>query len=98
MPFSENAMNALVEIFKSDRLTHTDLAEDGGVLLDIAGHQVLSLNEVGMFLVNLIHRDGGTAEQLTQRVVAEFEVDETTARTDVDQFLSELARFLRVAQ
>ena len=51
-----------------------------------------------MFLINFIRRDGGTAEQLTQHVVAEFEVDETTARTDVDQFLSELARFLRVSQ
>ena len=98
MPLSENSMNALIEILKSDRLTHTDLAEDGGVMLDIAGHQVFSLNEVGMFIINFIRRDGGTAEQLTQRVVAEFEVDETTARTDVDQFLSELARFLRVSQ
>ena len=75
------------------------MGEDGGVLLDIAGHQVFTLNEVGMYLVNLIRNDDvDAAEPLTQRVVAEFQVDEATARTDVDEFLSELARFLGLSK
>jgi hypothetical protein len=99
MLFPEMSMNPLVEVLKSDRLAYTDMGEDGGVLLDIAGHQVFTLNEVGMFLVNLIRQDDvGATEQLTQRLVAEFQVDEVIARADVDEFLSELARFLRVPQ
>ncbi|MDS4058562.1 MAG: PqqD family protein [Candidatus Contendobacter sp.] len=99
MLFPEQLLNPLVAVLKSDRLTYTDMGEDGGVLLDIAGHQVLTLNEVGMYLVNLIRQDDvGAAERLTQRLVAEFQVDEATARADVDQFLSELARFLGVSQ
>lgn len=97
MLFSEQLLNPLVAVLKSDRLAYTDLGEDGSVLLDIAGHQVFTLNEVGMYLVNLMRQDDvGAAEQLTQRLVAEFQVDEATACADVDQFLSELARFLGV--
>lgn len=97
MESSENLLNSLIELLKSDRLAYTDLAEDGGVMLDIVGNQVLSLNEVSMFLINLMRHDIGTVEQLTQRVLAEFEVDETTARTDIEQFLSELVRFLKIS-
>ena len=99
MLFPENSINPLVEVLKSDRLAYTDMGEDGGVLLDIAGHQVFTLNEVGMYLVNLIrHDDVDATEQLTQRLMAEFQVDEVIARADVDEFLSKLARFLRVPQ
>ncbi|MFZ1640714.1 MAG: PqqD family protein [Candidatus Contendobacter sp.] len=95
MLFSEQLLNPLVAVLKSDRLAYTDMGEDGGVLLDIAGHQVFTLNEVGMYLVNLMRQDDvDAAERLTQRVVVEFQVDEATARADVDEFLSELARFL----
>lgn len=99
MLFSEPLLNPLIAVLKSDRLAYTDMGEDGGVLLDIAGHQVFTLNEVGMYLVNLIrHDDVDSAERLTQRVVAEFEVDEATAHADVDEFLSKLAQFLGLSK
>ncbi len=64
MLFSEQLLNPLVAVLKSDRLAYTDMGEDGGVLLDIAGHQVFTLNEVGMYLVNLSGEGGA------ERVVA----------------------------
>ena len=47
-----------------------------------------TLNEVGTFLWQRC--EGRTVEELVADVVDEFEVDEATARADVDRFLGEL--------
>lgn len=50
---------------------------------------IVSLNEVGRFLLEKLACDQ-TAESLTAAVLAEYEVDEATARTDVAEFLATL--------
>ncbi len=77
-----------------EKLTLTELADGSGVILSLHNRAVASLNETGQFLVNLL-RSGVTKEkELVARLTAEFDVDESTARHDVEHFLTELARLV----
>ena len=54
-----------------------------------APHQIMSLNETGAFLWNLL--EGGTnREVLIEALLSEFEVDRAVAEKDVDAFLAML--------
>lgn len=81
-------------VLRSDRLQSTDLGEDGGVLLDIEGNQILTLNRMGMYLIERLREDGGDVEALTQRVARDFAIEAGTARSDIEEFLARLAGFL----
>lgn len=69
----------------------------GDVILVPVGKTVLSsnglfvLNELGGFLWDLLP-DARDAQALLQRVLEEYEVDEATARADIDEFLDALRR------
>jgi hypothetical protein len=75
----------------SDRVTRTGLEDGSGVVLDIQGLAVYSLNETGMFLVEALCEGATDADALAARLVADFEVDEATARADVAEFIAELS-------
>ncbi len=62
-------------------------------------HEVVALDEVALVYLNanpsgtLLWQalaEGTTRDALVKRLVAEFEVDEPTARGDVERFLTEL--------
>ncbi|MFV2073899.1 MAG: PqqD family protein [Thermoanaerobaculales bacterium] len=81
----------LSQLLSSEGISHTKLADNTGVILDVESLQVFSLNETGLFLVEAL-RDGISDHQsLVRRMVEEFEVDEETASSDVDAFVEELA-------
>ena len=71
----------------SDRVLLKALADGSGVLLDLDGSQVLSLNDSGMCIVEHIRMGLETAEELVEALTAEFEVDAETARHDIDSLL-----------
>ena len=96
MTLALESMLRLSTTLQSERLARTDLAEEGGVLLDLAGQQILSLNRVGLYLVDLICQDTVSCEALAQRMAQDFALDLTTARTDVDAFVGRLAQFLGI--
>lgn len=50
---------------------------------------MLRLNETGAFAFRLL-QEGITEAELVERIAAEYEVGEETARTDVGQFLARL--------
>ena len=52
-------------------------------------NQILSLNETGAFLWNIL-KEGAEPDELAAHLVEEYEVDEATARKDVEIFLSRL--------
>lgn len=52
-------------------------------------NQILSLNETGAFLWNIL-KEGAEPDELAAPLVEEYEVDEATARKDVEIFLSRL--------
>ncbi len=87
-------IEALSKILASDRLTHTILADNTSVLLNVNGMRILSLNETGSFLVEAIKGGAQTEQQLVAALRREFEVDETTALRDIAQFLDTLEKHL----
>ncbi len=55
--------------------------------LDFSG--VITLNEVGAFLWEKLQADI-SAEELLSALLAEYDVDEATAKTDIDEFIAKL--------
>lgn len=89
-----NAIERLSQLMRSDKVTQTKLADETGVILHLDSLQVLTLNETGMFLVERIGEGLSTADQLIAALTDDFEVDEATARADVDAFVDELDAML----
>ncbi len=89
-----NAIERLSQLMRSDKVTQTKLADETGVILHLDTLQVLTLNETGMFLVERIGEGLSTADQLIAALTDDFEVDEATARADVDAFVDELDAML----
>ena len=57
------------------------------VVLDIERSHYLNLNPTGCVLWLLL-ADGATEAQLVQKLTEEFDVDEATARADVETFIA----------
>lgn len=64
---------------------------DEVVVLDFDGSQYFTIRGCGVVLFDLLHEERAP-DELVAAVVARFDVDEATARRDVDGFLDELAR------
>ena len=52
---------------------------------------LISVNEVGVLLWNMLQNDV-TIEDLLQGILAEYDVDEETAREDIQEFIDELVK------
>lgn len=52
---------------------------------------MISTNEVGVFMWNLL-REGISLEELFQKVLDTFDVEETVARQDVNEFVEQLKK------
>ena len=59
----------------------------GGAVKDFNG--IINLNETGAFLWKILE-SGATKEELLDKLLAEYDVDEETARKDVDAFINKL--------
>lgn len=55
--------------------------------MDFSG--VISLNEVGAFLWNNMENNT-TKEELLKAVIAEYDVEESVAKTDIEEFVEKL--------
>ena len=89
-------MKKLHELLSSERLTETTLDEGGGVLLDLEGQQILSLNEVGMKIVRMLRSEPLSLDELAQRLTETYGIDAETAAKDVGLFIQRLSEFLKV--
>lgn len=77
--------------------------KDGFILREVAGsfivvavgeavktfHGIVNLNETGAFLWKILEK-GATREDLIKALLAEYDVDEKTAASDVDAFTEKL--------
>lgn len=63
--------------------------DDEAVLLDMASEEYFALNELGMRMWQLLSENGKTAEAI-QHLLLEYEVDETTLRQDMAEWIGEL--------
>ena len=73
-----------------EEFTQQKLSDQTGVILDVDSLQVFSLNPTGQFLVDCLRQCVATERDLVESLVAEFDVGEDVARTDVEAFLGEL--------
>lgn len=78
--------------------------KDGFVLREVAGsfivvavgeavkhfNGMINLNETGAFLWKILEK-GANKEELVEKLLAEYDVDEKTAKDDVDNFINKLS-------
>ena len=79
---------------ESGRLTINALDDGSGVLLDIDGEQLLTLNRTGMRLVQAIDEGASSVEALRDMLVKEFDVEAERAQVDARAFVGEVAEAL----
>ncbi|MBR0189276.1 MAG: PqqD family protein [Clostridia bacterium] len=77
--------------------------KDGFILREVAGsfivvavgsavkdfNGIINLNETGAFLWKILE-SGATKEELLEKMLTEYDVNEETARRDIDAFISKL--------
>lgn len=91
---TDNAISSVHSALQSGRVTINALDDGSGVLLDIEGEQLLSLNRTGMFLVQSIEQGTDTVEDLGQALAERYEVEVERAVADVESFVAEVAESL----
>jgi hypothetical protein len=84
------AVRRLAERLKTTPFSVVALSDGTGVLLDLNGMQVLTLNETGSFVVSRLLEGAVSLESLAAAVATVFQIDEGAARRDVSGFLERL--------
>ena len=91
---NEESIRTIRDALESGRLTINALDDGSGVLLDIDGEQLLTLNRTGMRLVQSIDDGASTVEALRDMLLEEFEVEADRAEVDARDFVEEVAEAL----
>ena len=79
---------------ESGRLTINALDDGSGVLLDVDGEQLLTLNRTGMRLVQAVDEGASSVEALRDMLLEEFDVEAERAEADARAFVGEVAEAL----
>ncbi len=53
-------------------------------------NRAITLNETAAFLWSILEKEDVTAQQLKEKLRAEYDVDDATAENDIDKFLNKL--------
>jgi hypothetical protein len=91
MTDTADAIETVRDALATDRLTINALDDGTGVLLDIDGEQLLTLNRTGMTLVQAIADGAEDVAALRDRLCRGFEVDPDRAEADAAAFVQEVA-------
>ena len=78
-----------IKLQLSRRVRFRDVAGQG-VLVHLDEGRVLVVNEVGLYIVQALHRQAMTESELAEAVAQTFEVDAARAKLDVAAFLEQL--------
>ena len=87
---TQSKLDQASKLVNSEALSHTRLADNTGVILDINGRQVLSLNESGMLLLDQIKASPCELDDLVKSLTDEYDISKDIAQADIDTFLSEI--------
>ena len=81
------------KITANPSVVFTDLEDGSAVLLDLDSKFYFSLNETGCFMWKVVGKDGSIdAGKLIDALMSEYEVEESQAARDVEEFLGSLAK------
>lgn len=56
-------------------------------------HGIIKLNITGAYLWKLLSQDDLSTEELTEKMITEFSVDEGTAKEDISMFVKQLSEY-----
>ena len=56
-------------------------------------HGIIKLNITGAYLWKLLSQDDLSTEELTEKMITEFSVDEGTAKEDISMFVKRLSEY-----
>jgi len=76
------------------RLTVNPLDDGSGVVMDVDGEQLMTMNASALAIVILINEGAESMEQVVRGLTASFDVDAARAGLDVEHFLNRMARSL----
>ena len=91
---SDEHIDQIRHALEAERLTINALDDGSGVLLDVEGEQLLTLNATGMRLIRAIADHAASAEELGARMASEYDVTPDRAEADVRMFIDHVARAL----
>jgi hypothetical protein len=89
---TDSVPESLLERLGAGDLALTVLPDGSAVILDVAGHQVLSLSKTGVVLVEQMRSGAGRIDDLAAALVQRFDVEMDEARRDTLEFVETLAR------
>jgi len=76
------------------RLTINALDDGSGVLLDIEGEQLMTLNRTGLAMVQAVADGVDSEAAIGERIAADYEVEAERAAADAEDFLGQIAEAL----
>lgn len=88
---SQEPLNRIAQALESGRLTVNALDDGSGVLLDLDGEQLLTLNGSAMLLIRAIESGARDADVLAEALMARYAVEPATASADAAVFVDRLA-------
>jgi hypothetical protein len=94
---TNSPLRSLSELLDNPDFGETPLPDGTSVILDIAGHQVVSLSRTGTYIVGLIRAGVQTVDEIAERIAARYEVDNDTAKKDAADFIDTLTATLTSA-
>ena len=83
-------LSKLLERLRCERLAFRRLSDASGVLVELRGGRMLALNQTATFLVEQIRAGVESVDELAHGLAEEFEVDQPTARRDIEACLEQL--------
>ena len=89
-----NELRDLADILSSSRVSRTRLPDGTGVVLDVVGRNVVSLNVTGEFVIEQLAKGLADEDEMVRRMVAEFRTDDYSARRDLESFVARLRGLL----
>ncbi|MDX1625619.1 MAG: PqqD family protein [Wenzhouxiangellaceae bacterium] len=89
------AIDAIRRGLRDGRLSINALDDGSGVLLDIEGEQLLTLNRTGLLLIQAVEGGADDVAELGAVLTAEFEVEPERAERDAEGFLDTVRDALR---
>ncbi len=83
------------EALRSGRLTINPLDDGSGVVLDVDGEQLLTMNVTGLHIMTAIDEGAESIDEVTVAITRHFEVGPEQARGDGKAFIEKVAGVLQ---
>jgi hypothetical protein len=86
--------SGLAQLVRSESVSFRRLADGTGVLVELDSGRVVTLNPTALFLAELLDDGIEDLSLLAAALAEDFEVDEATARVDIEKWVVELSEDL----